>query len=181
MGDVAEPCTRRQLLRLPPIPLARLELAFLDAPPAMFAEAGRQVQEAAFGAAGQRSLLRDVHSCLLRLLEVTLIAGPSIGRVRFPLLSDVTGRQTRLREPCKPYLHTHGRLGALHMNFGHEGNPPVANRESVQLTCARSGVPAGQGGESAGGANTGRLRTSSIPGAQFRLQVTKHISLAQDC
>ena len=68
----------RRLLRLPPIPLSRMELAFLDTAPAALTAAGPQAEPAAFGAAGQRSLLRDVHSCMLRLLEVTQLRRPSV-------------------------------------------------------------------------------------------------------
>ena len=61
---------RRQLLRLPPFTLARLELAFLDgAPPGPNASALHS-SASEWGAVGQRPLLRDLHSCMLRLLEV---------------------------------------------------------------------------------------------------------------
>ena len=68
----------RQLLRLPPVPLSRMELAFLDSPPPT---TGEQAAPTAFGAAGQRSLLRDVHCCMLRLLEVRHLCncGPESG------------------------------------------------------------------------------------------------------
>ena len=65
----------RQLLRLPPFPLERLEIAFLDGPPPLSnGESGvASVVDStnlAWGANGQQPLLRDIHSCLLRLLEV---------------------------------------------------------------------------------------------------------------
>ena len=48
-----------------------MELAFLDVAQPALAAAGQQAEPASVGAAGQRSLLRDVHLCMLRLLEVT--------------------------------------------------------------------------------------------------------------
>ena len=56
-----------------------MELAFLDTAPSALTTAGEQAEPAAFGAAGQRSLLRDVHCCMLRLLEVTTLRAAGSG------------------------------------------------------------------------------------------------------
>ncbi len=69
----------RQLLRLPPFPLERLERACLD-PPEGDGGAGPSgghnppdqagpVAATAVGAVGQGRLIRDIHSAMLRLLE----------------------------------------------------------------------------------------------------------------